>query len=318
MILITGSTGFIGNILIRHLVDLGHQVKLLLRPGKTSPNIPKGLTLDVAIASLNDEKSLQSALKNVDVIYHLASAESFGRLADLDRVDIQGTQSLLNAASQAEINRFVFVSHLGADRASAYPLLKAKGIAEHFIMDSGLSYTIFRSAVVFGNHDHFTNDLALLLKLSPYFVMAPDEGTTILQPIWVEDLVTVMTWALDMPETKNRIIEVGGPEFLTFKEICQILMKKINIKRQLVNVSPVFLNFFTELIEILLPNFPVSVFMIDYLATHRSANLDVLPREFNLLPARFEQRLGHLEGRKWLKNLGYILFNRKRKTIRWE
>ncbi len=318
MILITGGTGFIGNILIRHLVDLGYQVKLLLQPGKTSPNIPKGLTLDAAIASLNDEKGLRSAMKGVNVIYHLASAESFGRLADLDRVDIQGTQSVLNAAKQANIKRLFFVSHIGADRASAYPLLKAKGIAEHFIMDSGIPYTIFRSAIVFGNRDHFTNHLALLLKLSPYFVMVPDHGSTLLQPIWVEDLVTVMTWTLDMPETKNRIIEVGGAEFLSFKEICDIVMRTIKINRQLVNVSPVFLNFFTELIEILLPNFPSSVFLIDYLASHRTTNLDVLPREFNLLPARFEQRLGHLEGRKWLKNLRHILFNRKRKTIRWE
>jgi len=48
MFLVTGGTGFIGNVLIRHLTDLGYPVKLLIHPSKTSPALPKGLPLEVA------------------------------------------------------------------------------------------------------------------------------------------------------------------------------------------------------------------------------------------------------------------------------
>jgi NADH dehydrogenase len=65
-------------------------------------------------------------MKGVDVVYHLASAESFGREARLSTVDIQGTEALVQAAAQAKISRFFYVSHLGAERAAAYPLLRAK------------------------------------------------------------------------------------------------------------------------------------------------------------------------------------------------
>jgi len=316
--MITGGTGFIGNVLIRHLTELGYPIKLLIRPSKKSPNIPTGISFDAAITSLTDVKGLQAAMKDVDVIFHLASAESLGREAQLSTVDIQGTQAVVEAASQANIKRFYYLSHLGADRASAYPLLQAKGIAEHAIISSGIPYTIFRSALAYGERDHFSNGLAFLLKVSPYFVMLPDDGSALLQPIWVEDLVTIMTWSLEMPQTLNQIIEVGGPEYLCFKDICVMIAEKIKIKRGYQEVPPVFLNMLTEFLEIITPNFPSSVFWLDYLATNRTTAMDVLPRMFSLIPARMHQRLGHLEGKTFRKNWWKMIFKRKRTVIRWD
>jgi len=318
MILVTGGTGFIGNVLIRHLTKSGYSVKLLLRPSQDSPNLPKSVPFEVALTSLNDEKGLRAALKDVDIIIHLASAESLGRKAELTSVDVEGTQALVQAASIAKINRFVYLSHLGADRASAYPLLKAKAIAEQFIRSSGIPYTIFRSAIAYGDQDHFTNGLAFLLKISPYFVMMPEEGGSLLQPIWVEDLASVLTWSLEMKQTLNDTIEIGGPEYLSFKKICEIIIEQLNIKRRFVNVRPILLNRFTETLEILMPNFPTSVFWLDYLATNRTTNLDTLPRIYNLLPARMSHRLGYLRGKSFRRNWWRIIKPRKRITTKWD
>jgi len=317
MILITGGTGFIGNVLIRHLVNIGYPVKLLIRPSEKSPNLPKGLPLNVTVTSLNDVRGLQAALKDVDIIYHLASAESLGRKADLSNVDIKGTQSLIEAASKANIKQFFYLSHLGADRASAFPLLKAKGIAEQAIKSSNVPYTIFQSAIAYGENDHFSNNLAFLLKLSPYFVMLSNEGKTLFQPIWVEDLARALTWSLDMPENVNKTIKLGGPEYLSFKEICEIIIRVMDMQRKFVNVSPVFLNVLTELLEIFMPNFPTSVFWSDYLAIDHTTDLDILPRLFNLLPGRMSQHVDYLKNTNFRKNLSRIILKRKRITTRW-
>jgi NADH dehydrogenase len=274
--------------------------------------------MEVAVTSLQDQKGLRAAMKDVEVIYHLASAEGLGRKAPLTDVDIEGTRSLVEVASQSNVKRIIFLSHLGADRASAYPLLKAKAIAEHHIMKSGIPYTIFRSALAFGEGDHFTNGLAFLLKVSPLFVMLPENGSTLLQPIWVEDLARVMTWSLDMTETINQTIKVGGPEYLSFREICEIIMEAIKIKRGYITVKPVFLRTLTEILESIVPAFPTSVFLLDYLATHRTTNLDVLPRIFDLLPARLSKRLGHLRGKKFRNNWWRLLGKRKRTFRQWD
>ncbi|HCU56856.1 MAG TPA: hypothetical protein DF984_01260 [Anaerolineaceae bacterium] len=318
MILITGGTGFIGNMLIRHLSSLGYPIKLLIRPSKVTPNLPKGLPLDVAVAGFNDEKGLRAAMKDVNVIFHLAGAETQGRLAQLTEVDIKGTQALVHAAAQARIDRFFYLSHLGADRASAFPLFKAKAIAEHHIRNSGIPYTIFRSGLVYGEGDHFTTSLAVLMKISPYFVLLSNEGESLLQPIWIEDLVTILAWSLDMPDTVDQTIEIGGPEFLTFRQICTLILNAIQIKRHFINTSPLVLNVLTELMEMVKPNFPTTVFWMDYLAANRTANVDVLPRIFNLLPAKMSQRLGYLEGQAFRKNWRTMKNQRKRTPIQWD
>jgi NADH dehydrogenase len=124
-------------------------------------------------------------------------------------------------AADAGVKRFMYLSHIGADRGSAFPVLKAKAIAEESIRRSGLSHTIIRSALAYGLNDHFTNGLASILNAFPFIFIVPEDGRTLLQPIWVEDLVTCLVWALDNELTINQTYSVGGPEYLTFNQVLQ-------------------------------------------------------------------------------------------------
>src|SRR4030065_2690859 len=173
MILVTGGTVFIGRVLVRHLTESGCLVRLLISPAKQSPDLPKGVPVEVAVCNLKDERGLRSAMLDVDVVYHLAGVEWHGAHASLLDVDIQGTQSVSRVAAEAGGERFISLSHLGADRASAYPVLKAKAIAEENIRRSGVDHTIIRSALVYGLNDHFTTGLARLPTPPPLFFLLP-------------------------------------------------------------------------------------------------------------------------------------------------
>jgi NADH dehydrogenase len=266
----------------------------------------------VAVSSLNDERSLRAAMVGVNTVYHLAGVERQGAYADLMKVDIQGTQSVTRAARDAQVKHIYFLSHLGADRASAYPMLKAKAIAEESIRRSGLEYTIIRSAVVYGPGDGFTTALSGLIATLPAFFLMPGDGRNLIQPLWVEDLVTCLVWALDNESTINETIEIGGPEYLTFKQALELVMQAIDIKRRLISTRPPYLRGLTVFLESILPGLPVSVYWLDYLATNRTCTLDTIPRMFKLIPARMSHNLSYLEEQDWRQSLLKILFKRYR------
>jgi uncharacterized protein YbjT (DUF2867 family) len=310
MILVTGGTGFIGRALIRHLAEAGYPVRLLIRPSKKSPNLPKGMPIEVAVSNLTDSRSIRSAMQGVDIVYHLAGVEWHGARASLMDIDIQGTQVVSQIAAEVGVKRFFYLSHLGADRASAFPVLKAKAISEEHIRRSGVNHTIIRTALVYGLNDHLTSGLARLLNALPSIFFVPEDGGTLLQPIWVEDLVTCLLWSLDNNLTINQTYSIGGPEYVSFKHIVQSVLEQINLKRRLVYVFPPYLRGATVLFESMFPGLPVSVYWLDYLAVNRTCSVDVLPRVFNLLPSRFDQRLDHLKETDWRTSLLRNLFRR--------
>jgi uncharacterized protein YbjT (DUF2867 family) len=310
MILVTGGTGFVGRALVRQLVNNGHAVRLLLRPSPCTPNVPKGVPVEVAVSSLNDESGLRAAMRGVDVIYHLAGGEKQGARTNLEMIDVDGTRTLAMAAVNARIQRMFYISHLGADRASGFPVLKAKGIAEEYIRDSGVPYTILRSSILFGKDDGFTTGLSLLLHTSPGFMPLPGNGKTLLQPLWIEDLVTCMIWALEDSETINKVMEVGGSEYFSLEQIVILIMDVIKKRRILVHWPNPYMRALTVIAENVFPRFPSTVFWLDYLAVNRTCGVDSLPHQFNLMPARFSSKLDHLRGVNWNKKLFNRIFNR--------
>jgi uncharacterized protein YbjT (DUF2867 family) len=311
-ILVTGGTGFIGQALVRHLVDAGYQVRILLRASSQSPNLPRSLPVEVAISSLADERGLRASMVGVDTVYHLAGAEWRGAYASLMDIDIRGTQNVVAAAADAKVRRLFFVSHLGADRGSAYPVFKAKAIAEEYIRRSGIDYTIMRTAIVFGHNDGFTTGLAQLLSFIPRLFLVPGDGESLLQPLWVEDLATCLTWALDDERTYNQMYEIGGPEYLSFNQVVRTIMEALGLQRRLVHLRQPYLRALTVLLETLLPSTPVSVYWLDYLATNRASSLDSIPRLFNLMPSRLSQRLAYLAAHDWRQDTWRSVFRRRR------
>jgi NADH dehydrogenase len=310
MILLTGGTGFIGRSLTRQLVETGHQVRILLRPSLRTPRLPTGVPVEVAVSSLSDVRGLRAALRGVEAVYHLAGGEGEGGRANLQVVDIDGTRNLTEAATDARVGRFFYLSHLGADRASGFPVLKAKGIAEDYVRKSGVPYTVLRGSILFGPGDEFTTGLAMLLAAAPGFLPLPSKGETLVQPLWVEDLVTCLVWALDNPETLNRTYDVGGSEYLSLRQVAEMVMEVSGQRRMLVNWPTQAMRALTIIMESIFPRFPASIFWLDYLAVNRTCPVATIPHLFGLMPARFASRLDYLRGGHWTRQLLRRLFTR--------
>ncbi|MCJ7519791.1 MAG: NAD-dependent epimerase/dehydratase family protein [Anaerolineaceae bacterium] len=294
MILVTGGTGFIGSRVVEQLIQSREEIRILLRPHRKTPNLPRKMALDIAVSSMEDERGLRAALRNVDTVFHFATAEHQGQDADLESVDVRGTQSLLNAAREAEVKRILFLGRVGADKSSSYPVLRAKALAEDEVRKSGIPFCILKLTDVFGANDHFTLEIASAIRHAPLVLPYPGGGKAIVQPLWIEDLLSVMMLIQEIKRFNNGVYEIGGGEFFEFTRIARTVMQLINKKKLLFQVSPAYLRIINLWFKSYKGSFPLSTRWLDLLAIDRTCPLDSLPRNFSILPGRFQSHLEYL------------------------
>ena len=97
-----------------------------------------------------------------------------------------------------------------------------------------------------------------------------------------------------MPSTENAIIEVGGPEHLPFLDVMKLIGTQLKLRRRYVDYNLVQLSFLTQLLENRIKDFPTTVFWMDYLAENRTCDLDSMPRNFGINPARMKHKIDYL------------------------
>jgi NADH dehydrogenase len=194
--------------------------------------------VEVQQGDLRDARAARALLDGRDVLVHLAPG--LRARDDPEDVIVSGTETLLAAAKDANLGRVVFVSPLGAQAANHFPLYAAEWKAEQLVRGSGLPYVILRPSLVLGAGDGVTAPLAAFMRASPV-VPVPGNGMHRLQPIDVQDLVRCILHSLDDDGVLNEEISVGGPMYLTTRQLVDLVGGAIGIHRRKVRVPAAWL-----------------------------------------------------------------------------
>jgi NADH dehydrogenase len=294
VILVTGATGFVGGAVVPSLLASGHAVRCLARPSGAGTQTGNEPRVELAAAGLDDPGGLRAALVGVDTVVHLASAQRCGGWDELMQVDYAGTRQLLSAGRDIGVRRFVYLSHLGAERASAFAVLRAKGIIEQFVRNSGIPYTIIRSAALFGREDSFTNVLCTAMRVFPFVFPRPAAGKARLQPFWIGDFAACLCQVVAEGGFADQTISVGGPEFMATDQLLKAIMKASGISRGLVSVPLPQLRFMVSLLSRVLPSSPLATNWLNFISRDSTCEINSAYRYFGLRPERFEQNIEYL------------------------
>jgi len=219
-IFIAGGTGFVGKHVCRLLRERGHELRLLVhRRGGASESGIKHIEGDVARV-----ESFAVELSDCDAAINLVGIirEFPFRGITFEKLHIQATENVLEAARRAGVGRYLQMSALGSRPGAVSAYHQTKWRAEESVRGSGLKWTIFRPSLIFGPHDAFINMLASQLRLAPVMPVI-GSGSYRLQPIHADDVARCFALALEMPETIGRTYDLCGSDRLSYEALLDMI-----------------------------------------------------------------------------------------------
>jgi len=201
-IAITGGTGFVG----RHLAAELNPADTVIVSRRTGVDI-------------DDVDGLAAAFAECDAVVHTAGINREIGDQTYQRVHIEGTRAVVEAAQRAGVKRLVMVSFLRArpDCGSGYH--ESKWAAEELIRNSGIDHTVLKASLMYGRGDHMVDHVTRAVKTWPVFGTVGFHQPTV-RPIPIADFVAVLRAALDgrIPEST---VAVVGAEELPLREAVQ-------------------------------------------------------------------------------------------------
>ncbi|KAF9245766.1 hypothetical protein BU15DRAFT_85459 [Melanogaster broomeanus] len=189
-------------------------------------------------ADITDPKSLDTALKDADVVVSLVGILR-GTPEMFDRIQWRGAENVARTASKTGA-KLIHFSAIGADANSPIPYFRTKALGEQAVLQNCPDATVLRPSIVFGPGDSF---FVVNFTACPRFFpscLSLAGGTTRFQPVFVGDIARAVQVIIEDEETRRqvagKVIELGGPDILTYKEIIDLVLLRTNQWRPIVSI----------------------------------------------------------------------------------
>jgi nucleoside-diphosphate-sugar epimerase len=243
-VLVTGGTGFLGGALARALCASGARVRVLARPTSDRARL-QGLEVEVLRGDVLEPDSLPAAVREVDVVYHLAGM--LGGMpvpaATYHALHVDGTRHVLSAAHQAGVRRFVHVSSPGvlgpiygppADETApyaptnVYERTKAEGerLALDFAARTSLPLTVARPEFVYGPGDTHVLGLFRMVERGMFFYIG--SGESVVHPTYVDDAVRGMRLCAERGQA-GRVYHIAGSQPVTIRALATAIAEALGV-----------------------------------------------------------------------------------------
>ncbi len=280
-VLLLGSTGFVGRGVAHKLLDTGHLLRVLVRdPMKAAAFKVRGA--QVVVGDALDPNAVVQAAQGVEHIISLVAVRR-NRPQSYLAVNVDGPRIVGEAAKAAGVRSVVLVSAIGAKLDPKYKYWTSRWMGEQELAKTGVAGTILRFSFIIAEEGGILNDFERAL-IGP-FAIIPGSGQAKMQPILREDAARCITEAIVRPELLGHIIELGGPEVVTYENIFDWFLRARNVKKTKLKLPAPLLSIPATAMEAVSTNPPITpdeVAMIQ--ADNLAAGIDSVSSQFGWRP----------------------------------
>jgi NADH dehydrogenase len=227
-ILLLGSTGFFGRGVAHKLIDSGHQLRVLVRDPMKAAAF-KGRGAQVVVGDALNPSAVTQAAQGVEHIISLVAVRRNHPQSFLE-VNVDGPRIMAEAAKAAGVRSVVLVSAIGARLDANYKYLTSRWMGEQELAKTGVAGTILRFSFVLAEEGGVLHDFERAASFGPFLII-PGGGQNHLQPILREDAARCVVESIARPELLGKIIELGGPEVVTYETMFDWFIQARGIKK---------------------------------------------------------------------------------------
>lgn len=278
-----GGTGFLGRNLVDRLLRRGYRVRVAVRNPRQDLFQDTDNRLEQVQCDVRKTQSVADAIKDADGVVNAVGLYIESQSATFEAVHVVGAQ---NIAQQSVIlgAKLVHISGIGADTESPSAYIRARAVGEQRVRKAAPHAVILRPSVLFGRNDAFLRTLSVLVRMLPVIPLFGN-GSTRLQPVYVEDVAMAIECGLGSNELSENIYELGGAQILSYKDLLSTIARHMNRKRLMLPIPFLVWELLATLASVL-PNPPLTRDQIE-LMRHDNivdpdaagfAELDIEPR----------------------------------------
>nr|MBA3572646.1 NAD(P)H-binding protein [Pyrinomonadaceae bacterium] len=231
-ILLTGATGYVGGRLLKVLEAQGHTLNCIARtPAYLRSRVAP--TTRVFSADVLDKESLRAGLAGMDTAYYLI--HSLGESKGFEEQEKVGAQNFAVVAKESGVKRIIYLGGMGNEGEELSPHLRSRHEVGRILRDSGVPTLEFRASIVLGSGSLSFEMIRALTEHLPIMIM-PRWVSVLAQPIGIQDLIGYLVQALDIAIEASEVVEIGGADQLSYRQLMKEYARLRNLKRVMIPV----------------------------------------------------------------------------------
>jgi NADH dehydrogenase len=301
-VLLTGASGYVGSYVLRELLRREHTPRCLVR-GSAADLAVQDDSVEGAVGDVTEPASLDEACADCDAVIHLVGVieERPSRGVTFERIHVDGTRHVVEAARDAGVERFVHMSANGARPEDGTAYQRTKWEAEQLVTDAGFDrWTIVRPSLLFGAPDpgrpefssQLLDDLVRPFPILPVF----GDGRYEMQPVHVTEVAAAFVQALTTEAAPGEIYVAAGPDRFPYVEVLDRIARGAGLEPKPKVSVPLALARLGVYTAGRVGLLPISPAQFEMLVEGNTGDETAFYRDFDLTPTRFTpENLTYLE-----------------------